>query len=144
MQFTGSPFVVNESRTEIFFTLDTYIFFSSSFAVGAPENDGNDLLLTDGFLKNILDVFSLPKRGTGTAVKSFPVKFLNVMDPLKENNNLGRSVSQGIFIFYTSEVGNFLGGCTCYVLDLWFVKIESFVGFVNHFFPSYSLIILQI
>lgn len=26
----------------------------------------------------------------------FPVKYLNIIDPLKESNNLGRSVSKGI------------------------------------------------
>ncbi|XP_073113430.1 uncharacterized protein [Elaeis guineensis] len=60
----------------------------------AAETDG-DLLLTKDFLKNCMDLFSVSPRDCGSSSLDFPEKCLNVVDPLKENNNLGRSVSTG-------------------------------------------------
>ncbi|XP_062094715.1 uncharacterized protein LOC133800703 [Humulus lupulus] len=62
-----------------------------------PENAGHDLLLTDDFLKGCVEMFSAPSRGYETSSRTFPQKHLNIVDPLKENNNLGRSVSKGNF-----------------------------------------------
>ncbi|XP_059462586.1 uncharacterized protein LOC132191531 isoform X2 [Corylus avellana] len=62
-----------------------------------PENDGVDLLLSNDFLKGCLEMFSVPSRGYETNSRTFPPKHLNIVDPLKENNNLGRSVSKGNF-----------------------------------------------
>ncbi|GMY25673.1 hypothetical protein FCV25MIE_20915 [Fagus crenata] len=62
-----------------------------------PENDGGDLLLSTDFLKGCLEMFSVPARGYETNSRTFPLKHLNIVDPLKENNNLGRSVSKGNF-----------------------------------------------
>ncbi|XP_024017897.1 uncharacterized protein LOC21404798 [Morus notabilis] len=64
---------------------------------GIPENGGHDLLLTDDFLKGCAEMFSAPSRGYETSSRLFPSKHLNIVDPLKENNNLGRSVSKGNF-----------------------------------------------
>ncbi|PON44664.1 PAP/OAS1 substrate-binding domain superfamily [Parasponia andersonii] len=61
------------------------------------ENTGHDLLLTDDFLKGCVEMFSAPSRGYETSSRTFPQKHLNIVDPLKENNNLGRSVSKGNF-----------------------------------------------
>ena len=58
-----------------------------------PENGGGDLLLTDDFIRECVQKFSVPSRGTDT--RTFMQKHLNIVDPLKENNNLGRSVSKG-------------------------------------------------
>lgn len=60
-----------------------------------PENGGGDLLLTDDFIGECVQKFSVPSRGTDT--RTFMQKHLNIVDPLKENNNLGRSVSKGNF-----------------------------------------------
>ncbi|XP_058075306.1 uncharacterized protein LOC131223814 isoform X2 [Magnolia sinica] len=62
-----------------------------------PENDGGDLLLSKEFLRNCVDKFSVSSRGLESNARSFPRKHLNIVDPLKENNNLGRSVSKGNF-----------------------------------------------
>eukprot|EP00268_Persea_americana_P011133 TRINITY_DN1465_c1_g2_i2.p1 TRINITY_DN1465_c1_g2~~TRINITY_DN1465_c1_g2_i2.p1 ORF type:complete len:984 (-),score=174.72 TRINITY_DN1465_c1_g2_i2:957-3908(-) len=62
-----------------------------------PENDGGDLLLSQDFLRNCVDLFSVPLKGYEIHMRSFPQKHLNIVDPLKENNNLGRSVSKGNF-----------------------------------------------
>ncbi|TXG58955.1 hypothetical protein EZV62_016784 [Acer yangbiense] len=65
--------------------------------VEMPENGGGDLLLSCEFLKDCAEKFSVPSRGFETNSRTFPPKHLNIVDPLKENNNLGRSVSKGNF-----------------------------------------------
>ncbi|KAJ4704269.1 PAP/OAS1 substrate-binding domain superfamily [Melia azedarach] len=65
--------------------------------VETPENGGGDLLLSSEFLKDCAEQFSVPSRGFETNSRTFPPKHLNIVDPLKENNNLGRSVSKGNF-----------------------------------------------
>uniref|UniRef100_A0A7N2M5J4 Uncharacterized protein n=2 Tax=Quercus lobata TaxID=97700 RepID=A0A7N2M5J4_QUELO len=62
-----------------------------------PENDGTELLLSNDFFKECLEMFSVPARGYDTNSRTFPPKHFNIVDPLKENNNLGRSVSKGNF-----------------------------------------------
>lgn len=62
-----------------------------------PDNGGEDLLLSTDFLKSCLEMFSVPARGYEANSRAFPIKHLNIVDPLKENNNLGRSVSKGNF-----------------------------------------------
>ncbi|XP_020252785.1 uncharacterized protein LOC109830042 isoform X2 [Asparagus officinalis] len=63
----------------------------------APENNEGDLLFTKEFLNNCVDDFSVLPRGYENISRTFPLKHLNIVDPLKENNNLGRSVSRGNF-----------------------------------------------
>ncbi|XVF29697.1 hypothetical protein REPUB_Repub15cG0144500 [Reevesia pubescens] len=65
--------------------------------VKMPENGGGDLLLSNDFLRECVEMFSVPSRGFETNSRSFPSKHLNIVDPLRENNNLGRSVSKGNF-----------------------------------------------
>ncbi|KAM1386839.1 hypothetical protein PS1_033256 [Malus domestica] len=62
-----------------------------------PENGGGDLLLSNDFLKGCVERFSVPSRGYETNHRTFQPKHLNIVDPLKDNNNLGRSVSKGNF-----------------------------------------------
>ncbi|XP_052173099.1 uncharacterized protein LOC127788633 [Diospyros lotus] len=62
-----------------------------------PENGGSDLLLGNDFLTYCTGMFSVPSRRLDTNSRTFPQKHLNIIDPLKENNNLGRSVSKGNF-----------------------------------------------
>ncbi|OIW02610.1 hypothetical protein TanjilG_24061 [Lupinus angustifolius] len=61
-----------------------------------PENGGNTLL-TEEFIRSCVDSFSVPSRGVDLNLRAFPQKHLNIIDPLKENNNLGRSVNRGNF-----------------------------------------------
>ncbi|XVF65932.1 hypothetical protein PTKIN_Ptkin09bG0290700 [Pterospermum kingtungense] len=65
--------------------------------VEMPENGGGDLLLSNDFLRECVEMFSVPSRGFETNSRTFPQKHLNIVDPLRENNNLGRSVSKGNF-----------------------------------------------
>ncbi|KAK8467084.1 hypothetical protein PHAVU_008G248100 [Phaseolus vulgaris] len=61
-----------------------------------PENGGNTLL-TEEFIRSCVESFSVPSRGPDLNLRVFPQKHLNIIDPLKENNNLGRSVNKGNF-----------------------------------------------
>ncbi|XP_047159323.1 uncharacterized protein LOC124829797 isoform X2 [Vigna umbellata] len=61
-----------------------------------PEKGGNTLL-TEEFIRSCVESFSVPSRGPDLNLRAFPQKHLNIIDPLKENNNLGRSVNKGNF-----------------------------------------------
>ncbi|KAF7816223.1 putative polynucleotide adenylyltransferase [Senna tora] len=61
-----------------------------------PEN-GRNTLLTEEFIRSCVESFSVPSRGFEQNLRAFPQKHLNIIDPLKENNNLGRSVNRGNF-----------------------------------------------
>ncbi|KAA8517527.1 hypothetical protein F0562_017843 [Nyssa sinensis] len=65
--------------------------------VETPENGGSDLLLSNDFIRYYVDMFSVPSRGIDINSRTFPQKHFNIVDPLKENNNLGRSISKGNF-----------------------------------------------
>lgn len=65
--------------------------------VEMPENDGGDLLLSNDFIRYCLEMFSVPSKGGDLYSRTILQKHLNIIDPLKENNNLGRSVSKGNF-----------------------------------------------
>lgn len=71
--------------------------FDLLLAAETPENGGGDLLLGTDFLKGCLEKFSVPARGYEANSRAFSIKHLNIVDPLKENNNLGRSVSKGSY-----------------------------------------------
>ncbi|KAF8394834.1 hypothetical protein HHK36_018770 [Tetracentron sinense] len=64
---------------------------------GKPENGGDDLLFSKEFLRNCVNMFCDPSRVHETNPRAFLKKHLNIVDPLKENNNLGRSISKGNF-----------------------------------------------
>lgn len=69
-----------------------FIYFT---AVKMPESGCNSLLLSEEFLDNCMELFSVPSRALEATQKPFQIKHLNIIDPLKENNNLGRSVHRG-------------------------------------------------
>ncbi|KAL8549024.1 hypothetical protein ACS0TY_008053 [Phlomoides rotata] len=65
--------------------------------VKVPESGWTDLMLSDEFLENCMEMFSVSSKAIDGKPKTFQTKHLNVIDPLKENNNLGRSVHMGNF-----------------------------------------------
>uniref|UniRef100_A0A7N0TGY5 Polymerase nucleotidyl transferase domain-containing protein n=1 Tax=Kalanchoe fedtschenkoi TaxID=63787 RepID=A0A7N0TGY5_KALFE len=65
--------------------------------VDIPDNGWNDVLLGAEFLKNCVDMFSVPSKDPESNLRAFTIKHLNIIDPLKVNNNLGRSVHRGNF-----------------------------------------------
>ncbi|KAL0419296.1 UNVERIFIED_CONTAM: hypothetical protein Sradi_1343100 [Sesamum radiatum] len=65
--------------------------------VETPESGWNNLMLSEEFLENCMEMFSVSSRTPEGNPKAFQAKHLNIIDPLKENNNLGRSVHRGNF-----------------------------------------------
>ncbi|KAH6786979.1 hypothetical protein C2S52_006531 [Perilla frutescens var. hirtella] len=65
--------------------------------VEVPEDSDKDVLLSNDFLNTCVGIFSVPSRGGDKNPRVFQKKHLNIVDPLKEINNLGRSVSKGNF-----------------------------------------------
>ncbi|GMI69580.1 hypothetical protein like AT3G61690 [Hibiscus trionum] len=59
-----------------------------------PRKDGGELLLSKYFLDTCSSRYSVSQENQG---QSFVSKHFNVIDPLRINNNLGRSVSKGNF-----------------------------------------------
>ncbi|KAL9253730.1 HESO1-like protein [Drosera capensis] len=68
------------------------------------ENGGGGFLLGDDFFKEFLDMFSVPPKTNEAISKIFTQKHLNIVDPLKDNNNLGRSVSKASFFRILSAI----------------------------------------
>ncbi|KAG5224438.1 Melibiase family protein [Salix suchowensis] len=50
-----------------------------------------------GVLRNFRDMFAFPMKELENGADEFPIKHLNIVDPLKSSNNLGRSVNKGNF-----------------------------------------------
>ncbi|KAF7826171.1 poly(A) RNA poly(A)merase cid14-like protein [Senna tora] len=62
-----------------------------------PRKDAGDLLLSKLFLDACSSVYAVFPGGQENQGQSFVSKHFNVIDPLRVNNNLGRSVSKGNF-----------------------------------------------
>uniref|UniRef100_A0A0A9CHJ5 PAP/OAS1 substrate-binding-related domain-containing protein n=1 Tax=Arundo donax TaxID=35708 RepID=A0A0A9CHJ5_ARUDO len=62
-----------------------------------PDTHDDGFLSREEFLKQCAETFSVPPRNSEKNARVFSQKFLNIVDPLKQNNNLGRSVSKGNF-----------------------------------------------
>lgn len=61
-----------------------------------PRKDSGELLLNEPFLRDCSTVYAVFPDGERQA-QPFQSKHFNVIDPLRTNNNLGRSVSKGNF-----------------------------------------------
>ncbi|KAL6645591.1 hypothetical protein ACP70R_017199 [Stipagrostis hirtigluma subsp. patula] len=59
-----------------------------------PWVDSGELLLSKSFLENCSTVYAVMPRPQGVQGQPFVSKHFNVIDPLRTNNNLGRSVSK--------------------------------------------------
>ncbi|XP_051143488.1 uncharacterized protein LOC127259915 isoform X2 [Andrographis paniculata] len=65
-------------------------------AVEVPEGGGNKLL-ADDFLERCTEMYAVPSREVTSRRNIFRIKHLNIVDPLREDNNLGRSIHRGNF-----------------------------------------------
>ncbi|XP_024388489.1 uncharacterized protein [Physcomitrium patens] len=80
-------------------------FRISDFAE-APRKDRGKLLLSKEFLERCIDSYSDAKGGQESSQRrNFITKFLNVLDPIRDTNNLGRSVNVGSFKRIRSAFG---------------------------------------
>ncbi|WOK96711.1 hypothetical protein Cni_G05418 [Canna indica] len=68
-----------------------------NIVVEPPETSESSSPLTEEFIRECVEMFSVPSRVYGNNYPVFTQKHLNIVDPLKQNNNLGRSVSKGNF-----------------------------------------------
>lgn len=62
-----------------------------------PEN-GHELLLDEKFLRDCVELYSAPNKAVEANGFDFPIRHLNIIDPLKHSNNLGKSVTKGTLI----------------------------------------------
>ncbi|XP_010504531.1 PREDICTED: uncharacterized protein LOC104781532 isoform X1 [Camelina sativa] len=60
----------------------------------SPANE-HDLLLDEKFLRDCVELYSASTKAVEGNGLEFPIKPLNIVDPLKHSNNLGKSVTQG-------------------------------------------------
>lgn len=71
--------------------------FSFYNTVDPPRKDGGMLLLTKAFLDECGSKYAVvPPYGRENPERRFVPKYFNVIDPLRADNNLGRSVNKGI------------------------------------------------
>ncbi|XP_059301561.1 uncharacterized protein LOC132053510 isoform X2 [Lycium ferocissimum] len=70
-----------------------------------PRKDSGELLLSKLFLDACSSVYAVFPGGQENQGQPFVSKYFNVIDPLRENNNLGRSVSKGNFYRIRSAFG---------------------------------------
>lgn len=69
-----------------------------------PRKDSGELLLNKLFLDACSAVYAVFPGGQENQGQPFVSKHFNVIDPLRTNNNLGRSVSKGmLLIFFTNR-----------------------------------------
>ncbi|KAK3004500.1 hypothetical protein RJ639_018763, partial [Escallonia herrerae] len=80
-------------------SLDGPVAISSlpEIVVETPASYGCDVLIGKEFLKSYMEFFSSPTMAFETKDQPFAVKHLNIIDPLRNNSNLGRSVGEGNF-----------------------------------------------
>ncbi|KAL6597496.1 hypothetical protein ACP70R_046936 [Stipagrostis hirtigluma subsp. patula] len=63
----------------------------------SPDTHDDGFLQREEFIREFAEEFSVPPRNSESNARVFSRKFLNIVDPLKQSNNLGRSVSKGNF-----------------------------------------------
>ncbi|KAF7814743.1 chloroplast stem-loop binding protein of 41 kDa b, chloroplastic [Senna tora] len=88
-------------------------------------------------ISEFTDTFSAPARVSKTVAQDFPVKHLNILDPLRSNNNLGRSVSRGNF----EDAPNIEAGLenfwsifsSPWVISEWMMLTILFLTYLVHF-----------
>lgn len=67
----------------------------SAFVLVDNLDSEEEPVLSEEFLRNCVDMFAVSPKASESNMRAFLKKNLNIIDPLKENNNLGRSVNRG-------------------------------------------------
>ncbi|KAJ4956694.1 hypothetical protein NE237_013477 [Protea cynaroides] len=97
-----------------------------------PRKDGGELLLNKRFLDACSSVYAVFPNGQENQGQPFVSKHFNVIDPLRTNNNLGRSVSKGNFFRIRSAFA-FGAKRLARLLDC---PKENLIAEVNQFFMN--------
>ncbi|KNA07241.1 hypothetical protein SOVF_173670 isoform B [Spinacia oleracea] len=103
-----------------------------SMTADPPRKDGAVLLLNKMFLNACNTAYSVLPGGQDTQEQPFISKHFNVVDPLRINNNLGRSVSKGNFYRIRSAF-SFGAQQLARILEC---QEENIVAEVNQFFVN--------
>ncbi|KAL2921933.1 Poly(A) RNA polymerase cid14 [Bienertia sinuspersici] len=101
-------------------------------AADPPRKDGAELLLNKMFLNACSTAYSVFPRRQDNPEQPFISKHFNVVDPLRRNNNLGRSVSKGNFYRIRSAF-SFGAQQLAKILEC---QQENIVAEVNQFFVN--------
>ncbi|XP_010266483.1 PREDICTED: uncharacterized protein LOC104603986 isoform X2 [Nelumbo nucifera] len=101
-------------------------------AAEPPRKDGGELLLSKVFLDSCSTVYAVFPGGQENQNQPFVSKHFNVIDPLRTNNNLGRSVSKGNFFRIRSAFA-FGAKRLARLLDC---PKENLIAEVNQFFMN--------
>ncbi|QHO29771.1 Poly(A) RNA polymerase [Arachis hypogaea] len=75
----------------------------------APRGDREVLLLSETFLRSSISCYSVPRineNNNNVKEQPFFFKCINIVDPLRPNNNLGRSISRGSYVRIKSAIAN--------------------------------------
>lgn len=78
---------------------NTYCLAVQCFTAEPPRKDVGELRKSEAFLKEFSRAYAVNPVAQETQGHPFVAKHFNVIDPLRENNNLGRSVSKGALLF---------------------------------------------
>ncbi|KAJ7959298.1 Poly(A) RNA polymerase cid14 [Quillaja saponaria] len=97
-----------------------------------PRKDCEELLLSKLFLDACSTVYAVMPRGLENQEQHFVSKHFNIVDPLRSNNNLGRSVSKGNF-FRIKSAFAFGAQQLARLLDC---PEENLIAEVNSFFMN--------
>ncbi|PKA49759.1 hypothetical protein AXF42_Ash004300 [Apostasia shenzhenica] len=97
-----------------------------------PRKDGGELLLSKPFLEACSGVYAVFPAGQENQTQQFVSKHFNVIDPLRTNNNLGRSVSKGNFYRIRSA---FAFGAKK-LANLLYCPQEDLIAEINQFFMN--------
>lgn len=79
------------------FAIEIIGHWNALWSADPPDTQDDGFLPREEFLKECAEAFSVPPRNSETNSRVFSRRFLNIVDPLKPSNNLGRSVSKGLF-----------------------------------------------
>lgn len=78
--------------------IDHWHDFYSTADPHLPAIDDDFFVPREKILRKYAEDFSAPPRNSERDAQVFSRKFLNIVDPLKQSNNLGRSVNKGIVL----------------------------------------------
>ncbi|CAN7135254.1 unnamed protein product [Brassica rapa subsp. narinosa] len=88
---------VKNRKHFLFDVLGLILSLSISFTAASPENR-QELLLDQKFVRDCVKLYPAPTKSVETNGLEFPIKQLNIVDPLKYSNNLGKSVTIGTLL----------------------------------------------
>ena len=88
---------VKNRKHFLFDVLGLILSLSIPFTAASPENR-QELLLDQKFVRDCVKLYPAPTKSVETNGLEFPIKQLNIVDPLKYSNNLGKSVTIGTLL----------------------------------------------